>query len=607
MKTIRALAQPLVIVLGIIGIIALVAVLAAIFTTPWAALGLLGGLVVAWLVFRSTRSWVPRRTVLEIDLTRGIVEEAPASPLARVQAARAYPLLDLLDGLGRAAADKRVAGLVVRIGSHDPGVARAQEIATALSAFTESGKPAIAYAESLGELQSGPLASLRIGAACDRLYLQPGGELGITGLVQRKFYLRGALDKLGIVPQFDHRREYKSAMYTITEDHMVEPDREALNAYVGAQFDQLVAGIAEGRDLEAEQVQRSVDRAPLLAGEAVEAGLVDELLYRDELDDQIRTSWGAGARTLDISTYLKRAKRPHRRGPTVAVIYGTGLVTQGTSRFDPLTRQPSMGADDVGTAFRKAIADKKVKAIVFRIDSPGGSAVASNTMWRWTQRAVEAGKPVIASMGDVAASGGYYVACGATKIVAQPGTITGSIGVVAGKLVTRSAWERAGVTFDDVTRGANARFMGTQHPNTPGEEERFQALLDDVYDDFTGKVAGGRNKTREEVEALAKGRVWAGSDAYEHGLVDELGGIHLAARLAREAAGLDLEKSYRLTAYPKPKGPLGALLSRDTRDDDKLMVAELLEATAPLAQLAQAVEEISGVEVMRLPGIPARL
>lgn len=550
---------------------------------------------------------MPRRTVLEIDFGRGVVEQVPSSPLARAQAAHAYPLLDLLDALERAAADKRVVGLVARVGSDAPGIARAQEISEAVSAFGASGKPAVAYSETFGELQSGSLASVLIGSAFDELYLQPSGELGITGLVQRKFYLRGLLDKLGVKPQFDHRHEYKAAKYVLTENHMVEPDREATTKYVAAQFEQLIVGIAQGRGLGPAIVRDLVDHAPLLAAQAKEAGLVDDLLYKDQVFERVRAGWGRDARTLDIATYLKRAKRPHRRGPTVAVIYGTGLVIQGSSRFDPLTRQPAMGSDDIAKAFRAAIDNKRVKAIVFRIDSPGGSAVASDTMWRETRRAIEAGKPVIASMGNVAASGGYFVAAGCTQIVADPGTITGSIGVVAGKLVTRDAWAKAGVTFDDVYRGENARFMSNDQEFTPGEERRFQALLDSVYEDFVSKVAEGREKTFEDAEAMARGRVWAGSDALDLGLVDSLGGIRTAVETAREAAGLDPAKPYRVAVLPKPKGPLASIMSRDNRDDEKIMIRELLAATAPLADLVAEAASITGAGVLSTPGLRAEL
>ncbi|MBT8164109.1 MAG: signal peptide peptidase SppA [Acidimicrobiia bacterium] len=605
MKTLRSVLPPLVGVLALVGLIGLVALAAGVASSWWAGLGLVSALGAAWLGLRLARSWVPRRTVLEIDFDRGIIEQVPSSPLARAQAAHAYPLLDLLDTLERAADDRRVVGLVARVGGGSPGTARAQEVADAIAAFTTSGKPAVAYAETIGELTSGSLAAFLIGASFDELYLQPGGELGITGMVHRKFYLRGLLDKLGVTPQLDHRHEYKAAKYVLTEDHMVDPDREATTKYVDAQFEQLIDGIVAGRNLDPAVVRALIDGAPLLAQEARDAGLVDDLLYRDQVYKRIREGWGKNGRTLDIGTYLKRAKRPHRRGPTIALIYGTGAVVQGSSQFDPLTRQPAMGSDDMARAFRAAIDSKRVKAIVFRIDSPGGSAVASDTIWRETRRAIEAGKPVIASMSNIAGSGGYFVAAGCTKIVAQPGTLTGSIGVVAGKLVTREAWARAGISFDDVVRGENARFMSSGQEFTEAESERFQVLLDSIYEDFVGKVAEGRGMSFEKAEAIARGRVWAGSDAHELGLVDAVGGIRVATDLAREAAGLDAGKPYRLSVMPKPKSRLAALLSRNGRDDEKVIAGELLAATAPLSRIAADVAP--GAGVLSMPGFTSEL
>lgn len=607
MKQLRSLALPVVGILGVVLGIVLAAAVAGALTNGWAVIGLVSGLAAAVLIYRIVRSWVPRRTVLEIDFDRGIVEQTPSSPLARAQAGTAYPLLDLLDALEQAAADKRVVGIVARVGSKAPGVARAQEIADAITEFNRSGKPTVAHVETFGELSSGSLAAILIGASFGKLYLQPGGEFGMTGMVQRKFYLRGLFDKLGVLPELDHRHEFKAAKYMLTEDHMVAPDREATSRYVGAQFEQLLVGIAAGRGIPAGTVRALVDRAPLLAEEARESGLVDDLLYKDQVLEAARESWAKGARTLDIATYLKRAKRLHRRGPTVAIIYGTGMVVQGTSQFEPLTRQPAMGSDDMVRAFRTAIDDKKVKAIVFRIDSPGGSAVASDTIWRETRRAIEAGKPVIATMGNVAGSGGYFVAAGCTGIVAQPGTLTGSIGVVAGKLVTSGAWAKAGVTFDDVARGENARFMSPDRSFTESENERFQTLLDAIYLDFVQKVAEGRGKDFDAIEPIARGRVWVGADARENGLVDELGGIRRAIAMAREAAGLEPNKPYKTAVIPRPKSALAALLGRDSRDDEKVLIGELLAATAPIARAAGELRAAGSSGVLSMTGVTTEL
>src|SRR5262249_6339295 len=268
------------------------------------------------------------------------------------------------------------------------------------------------------------------------IYLQPSGDIGLTGLIAENPFLRGTLEKLGVVPRLDHRHEYKNAMNLFTKRKFTPAHKEATAKLVGSIFGQMVRGVSEGRHLQEEQVRALVDRGPYLGQEAVEAKLVDGLAYRDEVYDKVKAKAGAGAKLLFLSEYLDRAGRPHEKGQTVALIYGVGGVSRGKDDFDPLTGGSTMGSDTVAAAFRDAVASKDVKAILFRVDSPGGSYVASDTIWRETVRAKKAGKPVIVSMGNVAASGGYFVAMAADKIVAEPATITASIGVLAGKMLT---------------------------------------------------------------------------------------------------------------------------------------------------------------------------
>jgi protease-4 len=333
-----------------------------------------------------------------------------------------------------------------------------------------------------------------------------------------------------------HRREYKTAMYLFTERGFNEPHRESYQSLLDSQVEQLVAGIAEGRGLDPAVVRELMDGGPFHASEAVDAGLVDRLSYRDEvyasLKDELRGTY------LYADRYLKRAGRAHRKGATIALIHGTGSIARGRSKPKSLFGGASMGSDDVCAAIRKAVKAKRVKAILFRIDSPGGSAVASDAIWREVRRAREQGTPVVASMGNVAASGGYYVAMGADKIVADPGTITGSIGVVWGKFVTREAWKKLGVDWDSLQVGENADIWSPSHDLDEDGWKRLESFLDEIYDDFTGKVAESRGMDRDAVEAVAKGRVWTGTQAKENGLVDELGGFERALALTRAVAEL---------------------------------------------------------------------
>lgn len=280
----------------------------------------------------------------------------------------------------------------------------------------------------------------------------------------------------------------------------------------------------------------------------MEEGLIDRITHRDEAYE---TAKGDGKGYMFVDQYLKRAGRPHRRGKRIALIYGTGSITRGSSGFDPMTRGSSFGADDVAKAFREARDDKKVRAIVFRVDSPGGSAMGSEVVHREVLRARESGKPVVVSMGSVAGSGGYYVAAPADKIVAQPATVTGSIGVVSGKLATGDAWRRVGINWDELSIGRNASFNSPIKAYSESERQRLEAGLDVIYEGFKERVASGRSMGADRVEEVAKGRVWTGSKAKELGLVDELGGLDRAIELARELADIEEGAPLSLQVYPK--------------------------------------------------------
>jgi protease IV len=307
------------------------------------------------------------------------------------------------------------------------------------------------------------------------------------------------------------------------------------------------------------------------------------------------------------STYLRRAGRPDRRGQTVALIYGAGVVQRGESSIDPLVGGSVMGSETVARAFREAIEDDDVRAIVFRIDSPGGSYVASDAIWRETIRAREAGKPVVVSMGNVAGSGGYFVAMGADRIVAQPSTLTGSIGVYGGKMLIRELSEELGVTWDDVQVGGNATMWSPVNEYTPAEWERLQALLDRIYEDFTAKAAQGRGMSIESMHAVARGRVWTGADALRVGLVDELGGFDVALRLARELGGIGPEESIELRVVPRQRTILEQVLEGRSRRSYPAGVAALLQAGGPLAALAQEARRmglLGGGGVLTMPVVP---
>lgn len=594
----RKLVQAAAVALAVLLLLALLAALPEALRRP-AGLLTLGGLLLGAAVLAARlRRWVPRRTILELDLERGVVERLPDHPAGRLLAADALVLRDVVDALHRAASDRRVVGLLCRLGESGIGLAQAQELRRAVTAFRAAHKPAVAYAESFGELGRAGTRDYYLATAFDEVYLQPVSPLGLVGLRSRVPFVRRLLDDLEITPRLDHREEYKSAMYTLTETELTDPHREEVSRLLESQLEQIVAGVAADRDLEPAAVRRLVDQGPLLPEEAVAAGLVDALGYRHEVYGRMKEE--TSGELLHLGTYLRRAGRPDRRGSTVALVYGVGVVTRGTSRFATVpVAGITMGADDVTAALRAAIRDRRVKAIVFRIDSPGGSAAASETIWRETQRARQAGKPLVVSFGDVAASGGYYVAMGADRIVAHPGTVTGSIGVVAGKLLSREAWRKLGVTWDDVQAGANAAMWSSDHDFTPAQWGKFQAMLDLIYHSFIDRVAAGRGMPRERVHSLAKGRIWSGADAQGHGLVDQLGGLREAVDLAKEAAGIPAAASVRLQVYPRRRLPWAARRP-DSSDAMAALLQDGLRLAAPLGRIAAALGA-DGAGVLRAP------
>lgn len=539
-------------------------------------------------VARITRAGVPTKTILEANLETALPEYIPEDPIAKALFGEQPTLRDMVDALERAGDDRRVVGLIARLGAAPLGMGQVQELRDAVRRFRERKKFAVAFAETLGEFGPGGNAYY-LATAFDEIWLQPSGDIGLTGVLAEAFFVRGTLEKLGITPRMDHRYEYKNAMNIFTERKFTPAHREATERVVKSFASQMLRGIAEGRRMSESQVRALVDRGPLLGPEALEAKLVDRLAYREEVYEKVKERAGRGAKILPALQYLQRAGRPHARGKTIALIYGVGGVQRGKSGFNPVFGEVVMGAETVAGAFRAAVRDKDVKAILFRIDSPGGSYVASDTIWQETVRARKAGKPVIASMGDVAGSGGYFVAMAADKIVAQPGTITGSIGVLGGKMLTTGFWQKLGITWDQVHEGANATFWSGTSDYTPAQWSRFQSWLDRIYDDFTSKVAEGRRLPKSRVLEIAKGRIWTGEDAKALGLVDELGGFATALRLAKQAAGIPEQEEVKLKLFPPKKTILEAVM-------EKLRGAEPeSEQEAALAAVRRALEPIQTV------------
>ncbi|GAA2213221.1 S49 family peptidase [Nonomuraea monospora] len=544
-----------------------------------------------------------RRTaplILELDLTEGLTEGPPADPLAAVLSMRKTRLADVLSGLKRARQDPRVKALVVKIGGQPLGLAMVQELRQAVIHFRASGKLTVAFSETFGEFGGGTVPYY-LATAFERLYLQPSGDVGLTGVALEQRFVKGALSKLGVGFEAGQRHEYKTAPNMFTQDHMTEPHRESMARIVESVTEGLVAGIADGRRLDPGKVRELIDRGPFTASEAQEAGLVDGLAYRDEVYDELKRSAGEDAHLLYVSRYARGAavrKLPHPMADGVALVHATGMIRTGRSGRSPLGGGGAMGSDTISAALRAARRDDHVKAVVFRVDSPGGSYVASDTVWREVTLTRKV-KPVIVSMGDLAASGGYFISMAADVIVAQPGTLTGSIGVYGGKPVFSELLEKAGVTSELVAEGANAGMFSTSRAFSPEQWERINAWLDRIYDDFVGKVAQSRDLSRERTHELARGRVWTGADARASGLVDELGGLEDALAMARKRAGLADDAPVR--TYPR-LNPLERLRGPDSSEDKSAALARIrMDAWGPLARLSAELG-LPAVGPLILPG-----
>ena len=489
--------------------------------------------------------------ILELDLTEPLAQGVPTDPVSAFLQRRQSRLKDVLTGLRKASRDERVEMLVTKVGPSRMGFARAQELRDAVLAFRASGKPALAWAESFGEWGPG-LVPYYLATAFDEIWLQPIGDVTLGGLELGTPFLRGALDHLEIEPQVGQRYEYKNAADVLLRSAFSDAHREAMQQLATSVVDQVVDGVARERRLDTTRVRELVDQPPIAAEDALAAGLVDRVGYRDELYAEVRKRAGDEAKLIYVSRYAHPpvpVPRAVRKARTIALIWGLGPITSGKSGRGPGGGN-RMGSDTVTAALRAAARDKDVEAIVFRVGSQGGSAVASDAIWREVRQAREAGKPIVASMGDVAASGGYYVAMGADVIVAEPATITGSIGVVAGKLVTDRLWNRLGVSYDSVAIGELARMFSTRTRYGPAEQAALASWLDRLYEMFVSKVATSRDMSRDEVHEVARGRVWTGADARDRRLVDVLGGLDRAAEIAAERAGIPATADVDLVSYP---------------------------------------------------------
>jgi protease-4 len=535
--------------------------------------------------------------LLELDLAEIPVTPDADDPLARFRARGRHQLRPTLRALHEAAADPHVVGLIAKIGGPLPWTIM-QELRLGVRDFAASGKPTLAWAETFGD-GSGEMAAYVLASGFDQIWLQPGGGLGLLGVGVETTFVRGALDKLGIEPQLEQRHEFKNAADRVMRTEFTDAHRIAIERLAESVLTEAVTAIAKGRRIESARVRELADTGPRTAPEALQAGLIDALGYRDQAYAAMRLRVGGDAELLFADRWRpqRRPKMPARRKGQVALVEVRGGIVSGRTRRTPMGRQ--VGSDSVGAALRAAARDEHVRAVVLHVDSPGGSAVASDTIWREVCRVREAGKPVVVSMGEAAASGGYYIACPADVIVALPSTLTGSIGVFGGKMVVRGLFDRLGLTTGSVSRGERSLMYSPRRGFTDQERERLAATMDAIYDDFVSKVASGRGRPVAEIESVARGRVWTGSDALGIGLVDELGGLHDAVRIARSRGGLPADAPVRQAIHVPAVARLGR--PKNTEDPRAVLGAKL----PGLDDLAAALG-LPASAALRMPSITVR-
>jgi protease-4 len=498
-----------------------------------------------------------RYLLLELE---GSLPEAP-SPLAILQGA-APTLADLLTVLRETAEDEEIDGLMLKFkGGFLPGWAQAQELRSALAEFRDSNKPIVAYLQEVSHVD------YLVACEADRVVLAPEGMLFLHGLRAEILHLKGFLDKIGVSAEFARRGKYKNAAEPLTDAAPSEATREEMNALLDDYYDQMIQAIAHSRRKEPIEIRQILNRGPFADTEALEAGLVDAVQYEDELLDQLKKEHGGAlklARTspreepVDLASFsgwidfyrrLLQRGVPEETEPHLAALFLVGPIVEQADE-NPFLAPQAIDAGALSEEIRKLRRNEQVKGVVLRIDSPGGSVLASDQLWHEIER-LRAEKPVVASMGNVAASGGYYLAMGCDRIVADPGTITGSIGVLAGKFQFRGLQEKLGLHTEIFYRGSHGRFFSGSIPMDDLERAFFETSVERTYRRFVRKAAQGRGLSEEAMEELAQGRVWSGRQAQAHGLVDELGGFERALSIALEQANLE---EARVIHYPRPKG-----------------------------------------------------
>lgn len=489
-------------------------------------------------------------STLVITLDRPLQEPAPDPILTEFFQARIYSVYDLEHALDKAAQDDRIKSVLLEISSFPSGFGKIQELRDSVERFRKSGKPVYAYFEATGN------GGYVLASAADTVAAPPSAMLMMSGLLAEVPFYRGVLDKLHIEPQLYHIGDYKSYSDTFMRKDMSAAQKEAMDAILDSLYGQMVGAVASGRKLTPEEVKDDIDQGFLWGQQLKDRKLVDELWYHDQLEAALKKVNGNTGQwhRIGVTNYMKDQRVDPAAGAskTLALVIASGGIVSGEGQGSQVAMNENLGSDTVVKWLRKVGDDDDIKAVVLRVDSPGGSGLASDVIWRQVEL-LRKKKPVVVSMSDVAGSGGYYIAMGADAIVAQPGTITGSIGVVTGKFVTKGLFDWIDYNQETMKRGKNADMMTSYVRFNDEQEAIMRNQMTVFYRDFVTKAAEGRHMTYDQIDKIGQGRIWSGEDALKIGLVDKLGGIPTAIQLAKEKAGIKADERVRITVYPRPR------------------------------------------------------
>ena len=516
------------------------------------------------MLFAVTAVTVPQsienNSVLVIHLRGPIPEHVDVQFSFGVWGSTTMPtLLEVHQALKKAAMDDRVRAVSLYCGGLQTGWAKAQELRWAIRDFKQSGKPVKAF------LEAASMLDYYVATAADEIAIAPEAFLDVKGLRAEVSFYKGTLEKIGISAELERIGKYKSFAEPWSRSSMSKPFREVVNSVLDETFGQFLEAVASSRDMTVNNLRAVIDTGPFVQKQALDAGLVDTLQYVDEFRDAIKRDLGLDElNEVSLAHYSRvSSDSPGRGGESqIAVVYATGSITGGESATDPIFGSKVLGAESFSRVLHKVKNDKNIKAVIVRINSPGGDAFASDRIWR-EMHLLREKKPIIISMSDVAASGGYYIAMADSPVLAYPGTTTGSIGVVYGKFNLRGLYDQLGINKEIITRGRYAASLSDYRGFSPEERAKARESVEIFYDSFVHKVATSRGRTWKEIDALAQGRVWTGSQAYANGLVDELGGFGRAVAMAKEAASLDPDVDATLVPYPEPKGFFELLLTEN--------------------------------------------